>query len=224
MPGRQVRFASANTFFSPPTPLMSTRSTSSSSSFGPFTPPTAYAPLPGPTPYAPRRSYTDPYAVRGRAHDLLAFSNTPLLNYDISLHPSSISTPFMGLSAAGLLEPAVYPARPVISVTTPHLPWIIPVSASNGRYVTVSDVLNSVYHTLRINITPAEFNALGTEKLMRRVSMAYTQRYSRLQGHSGYREEKRQGVKRVDFLMGCTKFVGISPVPGVPDAWHLHIS
>ncbi|KAJ7729831.1 hypothetical protein DFH07DRAFT_849512 [Mycena maculata] len=206
MPGKHVRFSTQNTFHSPSTPPTST-----------------YANLPGPTPYAPHRSYTDSAAAKGRAHNLIAFSDSPLLNYDISLHPSMISTHHHGVSSASMLEPAVYPPQTTITISTPHLPWSISVSASNGRYVTVSDVLAALYRSLRVNVTSAEFNALGSQKLMRRATAAYTNRYTRFKGHGGYAEEKQQGVKRVDFLMGCTQFRGVSPTSSA-DVWRLHVS
>ncbi|KAF7354093.1 hypothetical protein MVEN_01096700 [Mycena venus] len=158
-----------------------------------------------------------------RAHNLVAFADSPLLNYDISLHPSTITTHFQGVSTAGYLEPAVYPPQRAITIVTPHLPWSIPVTASNGRYVTVSDALNALYRSLRTNVTAVEFNSLGTQKLMRRASEAYAHRYMRLRGHRGYDEEKKQGVKRVDFLMGCTKFRGLSPTSSA-DVWRIHVS
>ncbi|KAJ7473176.1 hypothetical protein B0H11DRAFT_1811300 [Mycena galericulata] len=223
MPGRHVRFSTENTFHSPPPALSSSISTASSSS-GPYTPPfSAYASLPGPTPYAPRRSYTESAAGTTRAHNLIAYSDSPLLTYDVSQHPSSISTRFPGLSTAGMLEPAVSPPQVSLSIGTPHLPWSITVTASNGRYVTVSDVLTALYRALRTNVTAAEFNALGTQKLMRRATAAYAHRYTRLKGHRGYTEEKAQGVKRVDFLMGFTTFRGLSPT-SAPDVWRLHVS
>ncbi|KAJ6549051.1 hypothetical protein DFH09DRAFT_926386 [Mycena vulgaris] len=123
-----------------------------------------------------------------------------------------------------MLEPAVYPPQLSISIVTPHPPMVrSPVQASNGRYVTVSDALTALYRALRMNVTPAEFNALGTHKLMRRAAAAYTQRYMRLKGHRGYAEEKAHGVKRVDFLMGCTKLRGLSPTEHA-NVWRLHVS
>ncbi|KAJ7081122.1 hypothetical protein B0H15DRAFT_471323 [Mycena belliarum] len=223
MPARHVRFSSENSYHSPP-PFLSSSVETASSSSGPFTPPSHhYANLPGPTPYAPRRSHTTSSSHRARAHNLMAYSEAPLLSYDVSLHPSSISTHFHGLSSTGMLEPAVYPPQLTITITSPHLPWTIPVAASNSRYVTVSDALTALYRALRTNITPSEFHALGEKKLMRRAGTAYTQRYMRLKGHRGYEEEKKGGVKRVDFLMGCTKFRGLSPTDHA-DVWRLHVS
>ncbi|KAF8205863.1 hypothetical protein K438DRAFT_1817512 [Mycena galopus ATCC 62051] len=227
MPGR-VRFSSTNTFHSPPPPpppLMSPTTTSSTdSSDGPLTPPPRpYARIPGPTPFGgPKYSYHS--AILGRAHNLIAFSSTPLLNYNISLPPSSISTSYIGLSSAGFVDSAVYPPQPCITLVTPHLPWSIVVPAFNGSYVTVSDVLSAVHSALRVNVTPAEFAALGTLTLQRQVSTAYQRRYERLRGHRGYAQEKAQGVKRVDFLLGFTKFQGISPTSRASDVWQLNIS
>ncbi|KAJ7793674.1 hypothetical protein B0H14DRAFT_3497825 [Mycena olivaceomarginata] len=70
-----------------------------------------------------------------------SLSPIPLLQYDVSLHPSTISNHRRGLSAAAFLEPAVYPPRLSLSLVTPHLPWTIPVPASNRRYVSVGDIL-----------------------------------------------------------------------------------
>ncbi|KAJ6554592.1 hypothetical protein B0H19DRAFT_1154178 [Mycena capillaripes] len=222
MPGR-VHFSFHNTFHSPPPPLMSLRGSSATSSFGPLTPPPLpYTGLPGPTPFVPGYTYSS--KSRSRAHNLVAFSNAPLLKYDIALHPSSISTQYMGVSSAGFSEPAVYPPAFSLTLVTPHLPWAIVVPASNGRFVTVSDVLNSVHLGLRVHVTPAEFNALGTQKLMSRASAAYRRRYERLRGHRGYKDEKRGGVRRVDFLMGYTNFQGISPTARRSDVWQLNIS
>ncbi|KAF8172979.1 hypothetical protein K438DRAFT_1611256 [Mycena galopus ATCC 62051] len=158
-----------------------------------------------------------------RAHNLIAFSSCPLLTYDISLPPSSISTHYIGVSSAGFVESAAYPPQSCITLVTPHLPWSIVVPASNGSYVTVGDVLSTLHSGLRVNVTPTEFAALGTLKLQRRVSTAYQRRYEQRRGLRGYAEEKAQGVKRVDFLMGFTKFLGISPTSGGSDVWQLNI-
>ncbi|KAJ7615943.1 hypothetical protein FB45DRAFT_801563 [Roridomyces roridus] len=212
-----VRFSFFNTYHCPPPPMSFTSSSTSSSSSGLYTPPISYPGLPGPTPFLPEH--------KAHANTLLAYSLDPILDYDLSLPPSSISTHIPGLSSRRLLEPAVYPPQRALTLITPHLPWDIPVRAA-GNYVTVADVLHALYNTLRANITPREFAALGADRNKRRVTQAYVQRYERLRGRrrSEYREEKRQGVKRVDFLMECTAFMGISPVDGYTDLWQLNVS
>ncbi|KAJ7229893.1 hypothetical protein GGX14DRAFT_409587 [Mycena pura] len=216
MPGRHVHFSTESTFYSPRPELSSL----------PLSDP-SYPPSPynhhGNVAYAPpRRAYTVS-ASPARANPLLAHSDAPLLNYDISFPPSTITTTFPGLTTSALKEPAVYPAQRAIALTTPHLPWSVPVVAANGAYVTVSDVLGALHAALRARVTPAEFSALGSRKLMRRATDAYTRRYMRLKGHRGYAEEKAGGVHRVDFLMGCTKFKGLSAT-GTPDVWRLHVA
>ncbi|KAJ6581922.1 hypothetical protein B0H19DRAFT_929180 [Mycena capillaripes] len=172
-----------------------------------------------------RQPYIQSLPVTGRAHKFVALSTTPLLRYDVSLHPSLINTHFRGVSSAGFLEPAVYPAQTVITLVTAHLPWAISVTASNARYVsvTVADVLNTIYRMLRVNAAPGEFEGLRKDKL-RRVSGAYNQRCERLRGHRGYKQEKKEGIKRVDFLMGYHRFQGITPTNGALDVWQLTIS
>ncbi|KAJ7142015.1 hypothetical protein C8R43DRAFT_1131018 [Mycena crocata] len=209
MPGRHVRFSAENSFHS-------------SSASGPFQPPTHHANPPGTTQYAPCRPYPGASLANGRVHQLLASSDAPMLNYDFSMDPSLISTNYRGAASPHFLEPAVYPLTLTISIVMPHLPWAITVSASNAHYITVSDVLNTLHFSPRVNITPDEFCALGSHKLMRRVTAAYVHRYTRLQSRRGYAEEKRQGVKRVDFLMGYTKFRGLSATMA-PDTWRLHV-
>jgi len=178
----------------------------------------------GPAPFMQQEHYMNPPPANGRAHNLVALTAAPLLRFDVSLHPSMITTQFPGLSSAGFLEPAVYPPQTVITLVTPHLPWAISVPASNAKYVTVADVLNTIYRTLRVNAEPGEFEALRTDKLMRKVSSGYTRRCERLRGHRGYEQEKIEGIKRVDFLMGYHQFQGIAPTDGAADVWQLTIS
>lgn len=227
MPTRHVRFSLANTFHSPPPQpprLMSPASSSSASPLGPLTPPPApYVGYAGAEQFGLRKSYNGSPAARRRAHSLISTCPELPLRYDLSLYPPTLSTHYADLSSAIFLESAVYPPQPAITLTTPYLPWSIIAPASNTGYVTIADVLNAIYHTLRVNVTQGEFEALRTDKLMRRVSAAYKQRCERLRGHHGYAQARAEGVKRVDFLMGYTEFQGIAPT-AAPDVWQVAIS
>ncbi|KAJ7354006.1 hypothetical protein DFH08DRAFT_933733 [Mycena albidolilacea] len=213
MPQRHVRFSSTSTVHSLP-PLVRSSSSSSASSSGPPTPPPiSYRDLPAPSKRRPS----------SQANDLIALAVPPLLTYDISLSPSTLSTrSATPLSSARLLEPAVFPPLPLISLVTPHLPWTLAVPTTNGKYVTVSDVLSALYCALRVGATPGEFAALRTEELISRVGAAYVRRCERLRGQSrsGYAREQAEGVKRVDFLLGYTTFCGIVPTAD-PGVWQL---
>ncbi|KAJ7613031.1 hypothetical protein FB45DRAFT_272312 [Roridomyces roridus] len=235
--GRHVHFSGADTFYppSPPVPGLTFSVSSKTSSSGPATPPTpAYATLPGPTPYefclpepkAKAKAKTTTSTTH-QAHALLEHSDSPLLNYDVSLPPSSISTHYHGITSARMLEPAVSPPQAALTLHTPHLPWSITIEpTANERTVTVSDVLNGLHRALRANVTPAEFRTLGSEELMGRAADAYRSRYRRCKRNGNlakYAEEKAQGVKRIDFLMGWNGFRGISAT-SKPGVWRLHLA
>ncbi|KAF8919229.1 hypothetical protein CPB85DRAFT_1156635, partial [Mucidula mucida] len=124
-----------------------------------------------------------------------------------------ISTSYASLSSrSGLLsEPAISPPLSRMTITSPHLAWPIQVEPKlNGAYITVSDVLGAIYHSLRQNIRPAEFHSLPGKNDMQRVTAAYQARYRRIPNRTSYEEEKKAGVKRVDFLKGKIIFAGLS--------------
>ena len=215
-----VRFAYENKFYSPLNPPLPPASV-------PITPPSTGYGLPGPSPYAasypshqPTRStqYTGPV----NAHPLLDTT----LTYDLMEHPSTIMTSNnYSLSTGTFREPATTPPLPFLTIRSIHLPWAIKVYASNGSYVTLEDVFESIYRTLRKNITSAEFNMFSSQDDQRRATRAYEKRYRRLRNTRAYDEEKRGGMKRVDFLMGHTKFLGISSSNSHrPDEWQLRVA
>ena len=163
------------------------------------------------------------YAGLVNAHPLL---NTTLA-YDLMEHPSTITTSNnYSLSNRTFREPATTPPLPFLTIRSIHLPWFINVYASNGSYVTLADVFESIYDTLRTNITSAEFNMFSSEDDKRRATQAYEKRYRRLpRNTTAYNKEKRGGMKRVDFLMGHTKFLGISNNNSyLPDEWQLRVA
>ncbi|KAF8967254.1 hypothetical protein BDZ97DRAFT_1656512 [Flammula alnicola] len=229
MPGwlKQVRFAYKNSYHSPPpTPALSFSSSTISSGSGPLTPPYATQGLPGPTPYtipyAPSKHLkSSRYVGSVRAHPLLEMG---AITWDVMDHPSTIRRDYNSVPNHTFREAATNPPLAYLSITSPHLPWVIKVYASNGSFVTLEDVFTTIYRALRINITPAEFSSLPSPNDQRRATRAYEQRYRRQRSTRIYEEEKRGGMKRVDFLMGCTRFFGISNSGRRPDEWHLDVS
>lgn len=232
MPGKHVRFSRTTTVHSPPTPetpALSLGSLSPASSRGPITPPSFSGNLPGPTPYIV--SYgkqlplpAPPFRGPVRLHTLLQFTHAPAINFDLTQPPSTITTHHRGISQRVLSEPATNPPLPTMTIVSPHLPWVITVRASHGSFVTVYDVFDVVYHTLRTNITPNEYHSLPSQKDMRRVNSAYEQRYRRIRSSREYQDEKSRGVRRVDFLMDRTRFMGLSSTSRGADTWILNVS
>jgi len=212
------------TVHSPPTPALSFSSFSPASSAAPLTPLSYSSALPGPSPYVvsfPTNSQAT-YMTPVRMHALLQSSSSPALNFDVTQPPSTITSHHKGISLRALSEPATKPPLTAITIVVPHLPWSITVHPSHGTYVTVTDVLEGIYRKLRTNISAQEFHALPSEKDMRRVTVAYEQRYRRVRGSREYEDEKRSGVRRVDFLMGHTRFMGLSSTSSGPDVWFLN--
>jgi len=100
---------------------------------------------------------------------------------------------------------------------------VIPIHSSPhpDPFVTVADVLKTLYTALRLAVTPAEYDALPSREAKFRVVAAYENR-CRKSGNA-YDEEKRKGVKRIDFLMGRNMFAGLTAISGQRDTWLLHV-
>lgn len=220
---KKVRFAYKNLFYSP---RHTVSSPPPSPDKAPITPPSTGYGLPGPSPYvlsyAPKNPTTSvPYAGLVYAHPLLETSS---VTYDLIEHPSTMTHNNYSLSTRTFREPATTPPIYFLTITSIHLPWVIKVYASNALYVTLEDVFISIYRNLRTNITGAEFHLFSKQDDQRRATRAYEKRYRRLRNTRAYEEEKRGGMKRVDFLMGHTKFLGLSNTSRHPDEWQLRIA
>ena len=204
---KQVRFAyNLHTFHSPGAPTRSLDTPLSTSRRLPA--------VPGPYPYPIS------YASVPRPHPLLEAS---AVSWDMMEHSSAITRNNHFLPGRPLHEPATTPPLSYLSISSIHLPWIIDVYASNGSYVSLGDVFNSIYRSLRTNITTTEFNFFPHRRDQVRATRAYEQRYRRFRNTFGNNMEKRCGMKRIDFLMNHTKFHGISKSGPHPDEWQLNV-
>jgi hypothetical protein len=159
---------------------------------------------------------------------LLALSTIPPIIYDISRPPSFITTPHnQALDVGVFTEPATFPSSLTITLVSDLLPWsiiIAPASPKLVQYITVCDVITTLHCALRFAVHPDEFNALPSHDAKYRVNTAYESRYKRLEDvdSQACEEEKKKGVKRVDFLMGRTMFMGLSPAG--PNVWTINVS
>lgn len=215
MPGKHVHFA-YDAY--PPTPPSTYSYTSSlPSPGGPITPPPlqyfgsphAYSPLP---------------SVHGQLNPILALPCTQHLHYNMTLPPSTLQFhPTVPRHVRD--EPATFPPLPHMTVTSRSLPWSIRVTPSGkSAFVTVSDVFDAIYTSLRVNMTPNEFAQLPSADAQRQVNDAYRRRYKSMSDPNAYNEEKKQGLKRVDFLAAMTCFAGLSMTKKGPDVWELSVS
>ncbi|KAF8987363.1 hypothetical protein BDZ89DRAFT_1087714 [Hymenopellis radicata] len=201
MPGKHVRFADQHAGYtvSGTTPSPSRSISSLPSSTGPITPPAFAIALPHPPAHS---GHKHSHKSRPTIHPLLAVAKPRAVNFD----------------------PAISPPLSRMTITSPHLPWPIHVEPRlNGAYITVSDVLAAIYHSLRQNIRPAEFHSLPGKGDMQRVTAAYQARYRRISNRTSYEDEKKAGVKRVDFLKGRTIFAGLSTGSSA-HSWIMNVS
>ncbi|KAG6889183.1 hypothetical protein C0995_003094 [Termitomyces sp. Mi166 len=213
MPGKHVRFAETNIIHSPPpsSPFPPLASPSTPPSTSNNLPDLSSIPLP----------ILQPMATSTQIHPLLRSSRIPILNFDLRQSPSTITSNHQRLSRRALYEPATEPPLRSLTIIIPNLPWTVTVDASQG-YVTVQDVLDALYHSLRTNISTQDFHTLPSDQARRKVAVAYAQRYRRITCPREYEDEKRRGVTRVDFLMGHTRFMGLSPTSFGPEYFLLH--
>ncbi|KIM37107.1 hypothetical protein M413DRAFT_20395 [Hebeloma cylindrosporum] len=227
---RRVHFAPTNTIYEPhsvtPSPALTASSLPSSSSPDLSTPPPddddEYEPSIYPrTPYATEIELQPDVVIPKsiQIHFLLAYTpySEPALPYDLSW-PFSQSD--MDIPEQVFAEPATSPPLPSLTIIHPALKFdieVLPSAPFPGSYVSVMDVLTKLYRDLRLAVHPIEYEELVDEDLRKMVDLAYYTRYRAV-----VRELK--GLKKVDLLTGCTRFLGLAGTVHAPDVWELNIS
>jgi hypothetical protein len=224
----RVHFANTNIFYSPPlTPSPTYSSASLPSSSGPDTPPPRQSG--SPYPFTPEALSCEPIDPSVLIHPVLGLFNPPLINHDLTVPPDSIRThDKKDLPERVLTEPATDPPMPFLTLTCDALPWSLKIPASSTHvdaFVTVSDVFNTLHYLLRLPVTPLEFSSIPTPEHEIAVIEAFQKRYRKYHAdRRAYETEKSKGVKRVDFLMGKNRFMGLASTPRGPDVWALHVA
>ncbi|KAJ7434340.1 hypothetical protein B0H11DRAFT_2118764 [Mycena galericulata] len=189
--------------------------------------PLVYSPWPAPLRLrtSPRQDAISGLPGTGAAqiHFLLSFSpfTPPSVAYDVS-HPLHTLNPQLTPS---FLDPATFPPLPSLALQCRHLEWPISVSPSqHGGYVSVIDVLTSVYTSLRLAVRRPEYDALPSGDARQSVDDAYFTRCRLLPDGSEREIEALKGIKRVDFLAGKTRFLGLSGPLQTVYMWELNVS
>jgi hypothetical protein len=211
--GKRVHFAS-DTFPDTPSPTFSSLSLPSSG--GPRTPISAAG-----SSYTLARIVINP--LLGITRWAGQPSPSPMLKYDVSQPPFTIKPKVSTVPPHVLNELATTPPMPSMVIRFPHLPWTITILPTNTKHVTVRDVFDGIYRSLRHAVLEAEFQYLPSAEARYIVSNAYTRRYERLNDPRARELEKYKGLKRVDFLGGHTLFTGLlSSTTEGPHVWFLY--
>ncbi|KAF9529817.1 hypothetical protein CPB83DRAFT_764334 [Crepidotus variabilis] len=193
-------------------------------------PSTSSPELPSPPPEEEDYEYypTNAYPI----HFLLAFSpfSEPAIPWDLS-YPAPKS--YMGadgydlLTVDTLVEPATSPPLGSLLITHPNLKWnveILPSDHEPGAFVSVNDVLVSLYRELRLAIHPLEYAELPEGEVRSSVDAAYYARCGRIRDTQIRMLEEKKGIKKIDLLMGRSRFLGLSGTHTSPDVWELNLA
>jgi hypothetical protein len=167
-------------YLPPALPALSSSASTLQSSAGPITPPNYPAPLPYHRPqYAATYPPSKPRYQPGRVmpHRYLLPN---AIQWIMQEHYSTSIRGRHRLSGMALHEPATEPPRPVMhifiqmQVSSEHMRpfWVCTVHPSNGRYVTLLDVLENLYRSIKTNITQVRVRVV--------VRHGQTPRYSSL--------------------------------------------
>lgn len=157
-------------------------------------------------------------------NSLLRFhAQIPRLIFDVSLPFEAVTTntsPPICLSKPCLFEPATYPGTPHLRINCSNFPWILDIICKTTNFVTVFDVLSQLYTSLRLTVSAEEYDAESYQS-QRQIATAFHQRVNRDPWTSSVEEKK--GLKRVDFLRGRNRFMGLSRTQLGKEVWLLNV-
>jgi len=148
---------------------------------------------------------------------VLGFTPRPPITFDLSLPPSSVTTPHCHERC--LFEPATQPILPSLTVISPLFPWPITIHTSsiNPAFVTVADVLGTISGAVQLRVTEAEFEYLASYPSVRAQNGAHSDEECRPPG------VYRRDMKRLDFFGGKNTFLGLSKSTMGWDTWVLNV-
>jgi len=143
--------------------------------------------------------------------------------------PSVQQSPLTGRTASpvrfdlSLLEESVtYPHMNSVVLFSGLLPWSTRVEAAMpGDAVTIFDVLQTLHTVLRTPISRSEWNSISAYT-QNSVSAAFYHRLGGIRDRSLREKQLGKGVRRLDFLLGNTKLLGIAAVAGKPGFFTLY--
>ena len=116
-------------------------------------------------------------------------------------------------------EPASKPAMQVLQIAHERLPWTITVScATPGGSLSVRDVLQGLYESLRKSVTHDEYESLPAQQ-RDEARQAFKERCYR--DNATFNKEWESGLRRVDVLGRSTLFAGFAPSSRGANVWKL---
>lgn len=159
-------------------------------------------------------------------HFLLAYSPhaEPAFEFDMIYPPTNGHGQY---SIHAFSECATSPPVQSLAISHPLLKYEIDVTPSDELHVgfiTVADVLLTVYRHLRHSIHPLDYADLPDGERREGVDAAYYVRTGSIPDREERAQEERKGIKNIDLLMGCTRFMGLSGTLEGPGVWELNVA
>ncbi|PBK79761.1 hypothetical protein ARMGADRAFT_1092831 [Armillaria gallica] len=91
-------------------------------------------------------------------------------------------------------------------------PYMSPQDLPENTILVSRDVVVAIYTALHTRVADVEMKAVGGKDVMNTFAK---------QVERAAEEERRKGIRRVDFLLGYTMFVGIEPSTDEPGVWKI---
>ncbi|KAG8816573.1 hypothetical protein FRB91_005601 [Serendipita sp. 411] len=158
----------------------------------------------------PQVAYAQPQSQPQVHYALAASPNpTPLILWDIFQPTSSI----LGTNPSypiHLNHSAVDPPVSSMRLICKDMPWMITIRKKDNSIVTIGDVFEAIYTQMQESIIHSEWRLMGPA-VQKQVSNRFQQRLEQMAA-VGQVEESR-GIRRVDFLLGKTAFIGLKSDP-----------
>lgn len=158
-------------------------------------------------------------------HELLEYSWPPHFEWAVSTNPDVVFTESQSLTSRTLMEAATTPPLPEIVLLSRRLPWRIGIQASD-TYVTIDDVISGLHRILQRTVSDTEL-AKESEEQRKSLREAFEQRCRKLEQIDLNRahNERSNGMRRLDFLMGNHRFLGLSKcADGEPNTFKFSVT
>jgi len=149
-------------------------------------------------------------------HPFLRYSKSrPMTIYDLRREPLTLVFRELGRPpfADDMDHSVTYPPTKYMRIYHSRLPWYIDITANGAQYISLADFYQQLFSALAKQISKHDFYNNELEDEDREVlTHAYLDR-CRSDG------ERKEGVKRIDFLRGRIEWMGLSP--GKNGMWRL---
>jgi len=139
------------------------------------------------------------------------------MHLDLRLNPSTLRFRALerDVNPWDLTRFACEPPVPVMRLYSSHYPWYIDAESSNPAGVTLHELFSAIWVSMMTPISQGDYwNNEMDERARERIAEAWAERCED-------DEERKKGVRRVDFLMGRVILEGL--VRGKEGMWEMRM-